>query len=810
MDKSGTTTRTLLQDVSGILLLAWAILLGLAMFTYTPMDISVFQNPPNTPASNLIGPFGAWNSFVVFMLFGVIGYTVPIMAAALGLLMMFKHDRRLPARIGWFLLLLCGLVTMSEILSDLWAPVTDRLNIGTTGGILGSLLGRRLLIMYLGSAGAGIVAVSFILLSLYFLFDIHPANMGQNMGTFMDVIRGRMEYFKLARERARLEKLSKQEEKVRQKLEQVQSAKPLSRLSRKKKEILSPLHGDTNPLPDIVDAAAPIVSPLPEKPEKTIAAESDLFADNTDDFEPEELTPDSIEIGNKQHSAPAPARPRQVPAKSSPFTMPPNKLLEPLPSAKDRVVEIDIEGMSIKLEASLSEFGIDAKVTNVETGPVVTSFEVLPAPGVRVNKIVQLSNDIALTMKAISIRVQAPIPGKGVVGIEIPNPKSTPVFFREIIESPTWKHSKAALPLSLGKDVTGSDVVADLAKMPHMLIAGATGSGKSVCMNSLLAGLLMSRSPEEMRLMLVDPKMVEFAFFNELPHLVVPVITDPKKVAFGLRWAIMEMERRYQMLSDVGVRNIETFNERPIAKQEVMFDDDVKKSPADDIPDRLPYIVIVIDELADLMMVAQKDVEESIARLAQLSRAVGIHMIIATQRPSVNVITGTIKANFPARIAFQVAQKVDSRTILDTMGADKLLGKGDMLFLPPGTSRLMRVQGTLTTDNEIRNIVDYWKNQAPASYELDLNGADSGMLPGKGGGPVEEDLSEDPELIDHAVEVIRATKRASTSSLQRRLRIGYTRAARLMDILEDRGVVGPHNGSDPRDILIDTSDLDDY
>ena len=480
------------------------------------------------------------------------------------------------------------------------------------------------------------------------------------------------------------------------------------------------------------------------------------------------------------------------------YKLPPLSILEALPPAAQRTIKEDTVTGSRILQETLSEFGVDATVTNVEVGPVVTSYEVLPAPGVRVERIAALSNNIALSMKAISVRVQAPIPGKGVVGIEVPNSESTMVFLRELIESEEWGASKASVPLAVGKDVGGCDIVADLAKMPHLLIAGATGSGKSVCMNSLLAGMLMSCTPDQLRLMLVDPKMVEFSFFNDLPHLVVPVITDPKKVSLGLLWAINEMEKRYKLFSRIGVRNIQSYNTRPIAKQSELFEESMAP-PKDDKqpPDRLPYIVIVIDELADLMMVAQADIENAIARLAQLSRAVGIHMIIATQRPSVNVITGTIKANFPARIAFQVTQKVDSRTILDGNGADKLLGRGDMLFLPPGTSKMLRSQGAMTTDQEIRDIVDFWKEQGEPHYEVAIKDkieSKAVELP-EGDG--------DNEMLEAAIEVIRQTSRASTSSLQRRLRIGYNRAGRLMDQLEEKGIVGPPNGSGPREILID-------
>jgi S-DNA-T family DNA segregation ATPase FtsK/SpoIIIE len=476
-------------------------------------------------------------------------------------------------------------------------------------------------------------------------------------------------------------------------------------------------------------------------------------------------------------------------------------LIDPLPPEKDREIKGDFQASATILKETLSEFGIEADITNVERGPVVTRYELLPAPGVRVEKIAALSNNIGLAMKAESVRIQAPIPGKGVVGIEVPNSKTTLVCLREVLESDAWLAGKAALPLVLGKDVGGRVIVADLAEMPHLLIAGATGSGKTVCMNSVLAGLLMSRSPDQMRLMLIDPKIVEFAAYNHLPHLVVPVITDPKKVAIGLRWAINEMEKRYKLFARVGVRNITAYNSRPIVKQAELFagaGPDEEK-PAELTPDRLPYIVIVVDELADLMLVAQADIENGIARLAQLSRAVGIHMILATQRPSVNVITGTIKANFPARIAFQVAQNNDSRTILDSGGAEKLLGRGDMLFLPPSTGKLLRGQGAMVRDNEVAAIVEFICRQAPPAYETRIT-EEIEKAAAEGEGEA-EDVSDD--LLPQAIEIIRETRRASTSALQRRLRIGYNRAGRLMDVLEQKGIVGPPRGSDPREILID-------
>jgi S-DNA-T family DNA segregation ATPase FtsK/SpoIIIE len=425
------------------------------------------------------------------------------------------------------------------------------------------------------------------------------------------------------------------------------------------------------------------------------------------------------------------------------------------------------------------------------------------------------------------------VPGKSSVGVEVPNRVKTKVIMRDLLESDEWKHSKARIPLALGKDVYGTPVIADLADMPHVLIAGSTGSGKSVCINSIVASLLYRFSPDQLRFVMIDPKVVELQQYNALPHLVVPVVTDPKKVILALRWVVNEMEKRYQIFARVGVRNIKSFNDRPkdkplpqaelelplTTKKEkveagadgfaVQIDEQIVVPRDEDIviPEKLSYIVVIIDELADLMLVAPADVEMCIARITQMARAAGIHCIVATQRPSVDVITGVIKANIPARIAFQVAQKVDSRTILDAMGADKLLGKGDMLYLPPGSAKLTRAQGVLITDEEINQCVEFIAKQNKDKtnfYDLEIHNALQ-KAPSTVAQPfdAEEGEGEDEELIEQCIEVIRSEQKASVSLLQRRLKIGYGRAARIMDVLEERGYVGPSKGAEPRDILID-------
>ncbi|HEX2852182.1 MAG TPA: DNA translocase FtsK [Opitutaceae bacterium] len=470
----------------------------------------------------------------------------------------------------------------------------------------------------------------------------------------------------------------------------------------------------------------------------------------------------------------------------------------------------------------LGEFGVEVTLGEIHVGPVITRYEVVPAAGVRVEKIAGLDKNIALGMRAQSVRILAPIPGKAAVGVEVPNQHPTPVGMRELLEAEDWASAKAEIPIALGKDVSGIPLISDLAKMPHLLIAGATGSGKSVCINSIVASILYSKSPKDLRLIMVDPKVVELKIFNSLPHMLIPVVTEPKKVPAALKWLLAEMEQRYQIFAKANVRNIVGFNSRkktpkadtppPPETQGAL--EGVDPLAADDgieIPERLPYIVAIIDELADLMMVAPAEIETSIARLAQLARAAGIHLIIATQRPSVNVITGVIKANLPSRIAFQVASQVDSRTILDVKGADTLIGRGDMLFSPPGTSRLVRAQGAFVSDEEVQALVEFLKVNGPPQYatsvQQQIDRAAREEEEGADGEGENGDLGDDEELYNQALDVLKSTKRASTSMLQRRLRIGYNRAARIMEIMEEKGIVGPENGSSPREILTDLDAL---
>ncbi|WP_017471939.1 FtsK/SpoIIIE family DNA translocase [Amphibacillus jilinensis] len=442
-----------------------------------------------------------------------------------------------------------------------------------------------------------------------------------------------------------------------------------------------------------------------------------------------------------------------------------------------------IQAVVRKLESTFNSFGVKAKVTRVHVGPAVTKYEVYPEAGVKVSKIVNLHDDLALALAAKDIRIEAPIPGKSAVGIEVPNTEVSMVTLREVFETKQVKES-SILSFVLGRDISGDAIVAELNKMPHLLVAGATGSGKSVCINGIITSILMRAKPHEVKMMMIDPKKVELNIYNGIPHLLAPVVTDPKKASQALKKVVSEMERRYELFSDTGNRNIEGYNNYINRYNETVSVEE--RQPL------LPYIVVLVDELADLMMVASNEVEDAITRLAQMARAAGIHLIIATQRPSVDVITGVIKANIPSRIAFSVSSQTDSRTILDTGGAEKLLGRGDMLFLPVGASKPTRIQGAFLSDEEVENVVDHCVEQQKAHYQEE-------MIPDE----IEQKPSQpEDDLFDDAVQLIVEMQSASVSMLQRRFRIGYTRAARLIDMMEDRGIVGPYEGSKPRTVLI--------
>jgi S-DNA-T family DNA segregation ATPase FtsK/SpoIIIE len=507
------------------------------------------------------------------------------------------------------------------------------------------------------------------------------------------------------------------------------------------------------------------------------------------------------------------------------FKLPPLTLLDHLERKDTRIKRETLIANSRILEKKLSDFGVDGKVVEVKPGPVITMYELEPAPGVKINKITNLSDDLALALRAPSIRIIAPIPGRGAIGIEIPNQEREPVSLRDVLDHAAFRESSYRLPIALGEDIVGAPVITDLIRMPHLLIAGTTGSGKSVSLNAMICSILFKAPPDEVKFIMIDPKRLELSGYEGIPHLLHEVVVDPKKASLVLRWAVEEMERRYRIISDVGVKSIDAYNQLrtgnaaapdPLPPPEtggtgwekaeetmesVPGGSPVRKAAEkafrknESLPDRLPYIVIVIDELADLMMVAQRNVEESLTRLAQMARAAGIHLILATQRPSVDVITGIIKANFPTRISFKVSSKVDSRTILDQMGAEKLLGAGDMLFIPPGSSRLTRIHGPYVSDREIERIVDFVKKQGKPAYDESITEYEPEAAEG------EKPDADFDEKYDEAVQLVTDLGQASISLVQRYMKIGYNRAARIIERMEAEGVVGPSDGAKPRKVL---------
>ncbi|MBW7473236.1 DNA translocase FtsK [Paenibacillus oenotherae] len=525
----------------------------------------------------------------------------------------------------------------------------------------------------------------------------------------------------------------------------------------------------------------------PESPpyEPFPVEEDEYVPDEADDYELPAAADSSPAMEQSEalsQPAPAAAAASRVPSEK-PYQLPPLSLLAK-PGASGRAGDMsDANDSRRKLEATLESFGVRAKVLDVVRGPAVTRYEVQPATGVKVSRIVGLTDDIALALAAKDIRMEAPIPGKSAIGIEVPNNEVSVVTMREVMETPSFLNAPSRLSISFGRDISGQPIVGNLAKMPHLLVAGATGSGKSVCINGIITSILYKARPDEVKFLMIDPKMVELNMYNGIPHLLAPVVTDPRRASLALKKIVVEMEKRYEMFSKSGTRNIEGYN----------------NLMADNPAAVLPFIVVIVDELADLMMVAANDVEDAICRLAQMARAAGIHLIIATQRPSVDVITGVIKANIPSRIAFGVSSQVDSRTILDMVGAEKLLGRGDMLFLPVGMSKPIRVQGAFLSDGEVEAVVSFSREQGEAEYKEDL-------VPEIDDSAQEVDEMQD-ELFDQAVRIVLEAKQASVSLLQRRMRIGYTRAARLIDQMEAKHIIGPYEGSKPREVLLT---LDQY
>jgi S-DNA-T family DNA segregation ATPase FtsK/SpoIIIE len=795
------------NEVYALILLGSGTLLFLALISYVPKDIPTWfpllnsTSSPNRPAQNFLGPLGAIVAGVCYFLIGAASYLLAATLLGFGGAKLFHGQLKVSRRLGWIVLFIASGACLFQLqpwfLHD-WHRI---FNIDGPGGRLGAFFGRRVFRVLMGK-GSVIVLAGIYLTSLILMTGLRPIHLVRQsvLGIRRGLVALRLWFL---RRRMRKANLKEQLEISQQQIAKQQRA--LEKKLRKKgaplPEPAMPLEFANRPEPKVVDTTALPDETLPPRKKPSLA----------------ELK----RSGAKSAAAPALTTAKNWEGEN--YELPGVDLLEQHDS-EGRVATdpAELEDIQQTLIETLAQFGIQVAPGDITKGPTITRYEVYPAKGVRVDKIVSLERDLARATRAERINILAPIPGKDTVGIELANSRKVMVTLRELLQSEDWNASTAKLPIALGKDVYGKTIIADLAQMPHLLVAGTTGSGKSVCINALIASMLFRFTPDQLRFIMIDPKVVEMQVYNTLPHLVIPVVTDPKKVLLALRWVIDEMEKRYKIFAKAGMRNITGFNARPKKKTQKEIDlegtalsvpndegsdsalpsSDAIKVRRDDeiiIPDHLPYIVVIIDELADLMQTAPADVESAIARITQMARAAGIHLIVATQTPRADVITGVIKANIPSRIAFQVASKIDSRVILDENGADRLLGQGDMLYLPPSTSRLIRAQGVLVTDDEIGRLVDFVSAQSSPAFDLAMHERMESAA-----AAAEEDVTdEDEELVEKCLEIIRQEKRASTSLLQRRLRLGYTRAARIVDILEQRGILGPGEGAKPREILVD-------
>jgi DNA segregation ATPase FtsK/SpoIIIE, S-DNA-T family len=752
------------NELIGFLGITLAILMALALLSYSPRDASfnVSAQPFGTrPSQNWVGPAGAYTADFVFQLLGYAAFVVPMGIFAMGLRWFRSKpiESAIAALIGYAVLVLA----LPALLS-LWRIPDVRDSI-PPGGFVGGIVATWLEHVF-NSVGAHVVALAAFVAALFlttpFSFTAThallrvPAKKLDPIGR----IKARWSAWREKREQERMRK------RVEANKVSGRAAVPPQTLGAKDRKIVAEREQDEEPAEDEEETA--VVRKMLHVPE---IAESIVSAS-----------------GRKSAGEPKIAR------GAAGFRLPSTTLLR-MAERGEKVQEDELKECAKAIEEKCSEFDVGGHVTQINPGPVVTTYEFKPEAGIKYSRITGLADDLCLALRAESILIER-IPGKSTVGIEVPNQRRQTITLREVIESPDFVNSPSKLTLSLGKDLIGRVRVSDLAQMPHLLIAGSTGTGKSVFLNSLIVSMLYKATPEELKLVMIDPKRLELGLYEDVPHLLAPVVTDPKVASNVLRNATREMERRLKLLANRGVRNIEQYN-RTFAKGQSLslFEnvDDEEHKP-------LPLIVIIIDELADLMMVDTNNVEESITRLAQMARAVGIHLILATQRPSVDVITGLIKANFPARISFRVASKVDSRTILDANGSESLLGRGDMLYLPAGSSRLHRIHGPLVSEDEIVSLCDFWRSQAKAIYNQKLLEAPKEETSAQAGGEGGEEEVDD-ELYQEAVRVVCEMGRASTSTLQRRLRIGYGRAARLIDIMEKDGIVGPADGTKPREVL---------
>jgi len=732
-----------IREIKGVICLALAVFLLLCLFSYSPQDPSFTRFVADgSPTHNLTGKFGSYTADSIIRLLGIASFVLPLALLACAFQYFLRPAIVLDVQriIGFIFFTLSCAGLFGALIEGGITVHAEKLR---AGGLAGAGI-VRFLLGYFNLAGTYIILIFVFIVSLFFIVEFSLVSVTEKFSKgvqkgFLSLKNSFTSFFPRFFSRLKIEKT----------------------------------------LPPVMEDSEQTMAPRKAKPKKIEQTHFDFSKLKSD----------------------------------GKFQLPPFTLLEEPPQKDARVKRDHLITNSRILEKKLADFGVEARVVEVMPGPVITMYELEPAPGVKINRITTLADDLALALMAPSIRILAPIPGKSVIGIEIPNLKRDPVFLKDVLNNDAFTNSSLRLPIALGVDFVGTPVIADLSRMPHLLIAGTTGSGKSVALNAMICSILFKAQPDDVKFLMVDPKRLELSSYEGIPHLMHPVVVDPKKASQVLRWTVEEMERRYRVISALGVKSIDAYNEMLLTGAKGKPATPVKDLRAETLPGsetaedsakgappfqhvRLPYIVVIIDELADLMMVASRDVEESLTRLAQMARAAGIHLILATQRPSVDVITGLIKANFPTRISFKVSSKIDSRTIIDQPGAELLLGAGDMLFIPPGTSKLTRIHGAYLSDSEISRIVDFIKMQAQPTYDASIEKFQFESAQTQH----EEDGND--EKYDEAVALVGELGQASISLVQRYMKIGYNRAARMIEQMEREGIVGPSDGAKPRKVLI--------
>jgi len=787
-----------LNEVTGFLLLSLGLVILLSLVSYHAQDPS-WDTASNSRPLNLIGYPGAFFADLFYQTFGAASFLFPL----LSFLLAWKWIRSEELQAGAVKILGSLLLTLSACAALSFLPLTLWGGTIRLGGTLGLWLATYL-VDSLNIAGALVAALTTAIVSIYLVSSFTVAKLAHWFARPIAWFQRRRDGFAAWRERVHERSVQKAAERDRLRREKAAGRAAEQTAKRKKKEktvvarepeaeeaaaVSAPAAGASRSVADRAPWVGTVEEPPREETEYAMLEEIPIC--------PLEDQPASV---RQEFNVPVP--PVKAPVAAEPahplsYRLPPTDLLNESPgrSAYD---EMELKETAARIKSKFEEFNVLGNVVQINPGPVVTTFEFKPEAGIKYSRITNLTEDLCLGLQAESILIER-IPGKPTVGIEVPNTRRELIALRAMLESDEFGQSHSRLTIPLGKDINGRIKVASLESMPHLLIAGSTGSGKSVMINSMIMSIMFKATPEEVRMIMVDPKRVELGMYEGIPHLLTPVITDPKKATNALRNAVLEMERRLRLLAEYGVRNIDQFNKKIRKQQEEprsLFDE--KEDTADEVKP-LPYVLILIDELADLMMLEGRNVEESVTRLAQMARAVGMHLVLATQRPSVDVITGLIKANFPSRISFRVATRVDSRTVLDVMGAEHLLGKGDMLFLPPGSSRLTRVHGAFVTETEINRVVDFWKEQAAPEYDQSFLIAPPNEE--EGAAEAETGSADQDPQYEEAVRLVLQMGKASTSTLQRHLRLGYGRAARILDTMQRDGIIGPPDGSKPREVL---------